>query len=149
MNKPTGLNLTKGKLSVIVLLLSLFACDSITKKEEINVLRSNIDAFWIGTGKNQPLEDSLFYLDDPSPIFRKEFKVDKEIKSVKLLISSAGYYRASINGLRVGETFLDPAWTDFSKRVYYSEYDITDLIVAVQHKNGDCTKRRKYHHHNY
>jgi alpha-L-rhamnosidase len=29
----------------------------------------------------------------------------------------------------VEETFLDPAWTDFSKRVYYSEYDITHLIV--------------------
>ncbi len=129
MNKPTGLNFTKGKLSVIVLLLSLFACDSITKKEEIRVLSNNSDAFWIGTGKNQPADDSLFYLDDPSPLFRKEFNVDKEIKSAKLLITSAGYYKASINGSRVGGSFLDPAWTDFSKRVYYSEYDITDLIV--------------------
>ena len=129
MNISAGLSSTKGKLSVIVLLLSFFACDSITKKEEISLLLNNSDAFWIGTGKSQPVEDSLFYLDDPSPLFRKEFNVDKEIKSVKLLITSAGYYKASINGSRVGESFLDPAWTDFSKRVYYSEYDITDLVV--------------------
>ncbi len=128
MIKITSLNFTKGRLSVILFLLSLFACDNITEKAGKRVPGNNIDAFWIGTGKNQPADDSLLYLDDPSPLFRKEFKAGKGIKSAKLLITAAGYYKASINGSRVGKNMLDPAWTDFSKRIYYSEYDITDLI---------------------
>ncbi|QGY43492.1 Bacterial alpha-L-rhamnosidase [Maribellus comscasis] len=87
---------------------------------------------WIGDNKPQPAFDSLFYENDPSPIFRKEFKLEKTIKSAHLLITAAGYYEATINGKRVGKNRLDPAWTDFSKRIYYSEYDVTQLLAQKE-----------------
>ena len=69
---------------------------------------------------------------DPSPLFRKEFSVNKSIKNAKLYITSAGYYIATINKKRVGKNVLDPAWTDYKKKLYYSEYDVTSYV-----KNGN------------
>ena len=89
-----------------------------------------IDAVWIGDGKIQPDVDSLFYDVDPTPLFRKEFLAKKEIKSAVLYITAAGYYDASINGEKIGKSYLDPAWTTYNKRIYYSEYDITSKINA-------------------
>ena len=68
------------------------------------------------------------YLDRPAPLFRKEFQTDKEIEQVKLLITAAGYYKAYVNGAAIENNVLDPAWTDFSKRIYYSEFDVTSSI---------------------
>ena len=87
------------------------------------------DALWINDGKALPEYDSLFYLDDPAPMFRKEFISGPETRSAKLIITAAGYYKASINGRRIGYNVLDPAWTDYAKRIYYSEYDISDNLA--------------------
>ena len=90
----------------------------------------NEKVVWIGDGKPDIQNDSLFYENDPAPVFRKEFTINKKVKSAHLYITAAGYYEASINGKRVGEKRLEPAWTDFSKRVYYSEYNITHLLQS-------------------
>ena len=67
-------------------------------------------------------------MEHPSPLFRKEFKIEKAIKSASLSITAAGYFKAFINGSGIEKNVLDPAWTDFSKRIYYSEYDVTSMI---------------------
>jgi alpha-L-rhamnosidase len=86
------------------------------------------NATWITTQEKIPRPDSLLYDEDPSPVFRKEFSVKKEIRSATLYITAAGYYRATINEKRIGKNYLDPAWTNFEKRVYYSEYDLTPEV---------------------
>ncbi len=85
-------------------------------------------ALWIEDGIALPESDSIFYLEHPAPLFRKEFKTDKAVKSASLMITAAGYFKASINGNAIKENVLDPAWTDFSKRIYYSEYDVTSML---------------------
>ncbi|MBK7438315.1 MAG: alpha-L-rhamnosidase N-terminal domain-containing protein [Saprospiraceae bacterium] len=81
---------------------------------------------WITGASELPTTDSLFYLlITPSPLFRKEFTVNNSVDEAKLCITAAGYYHASLNGTRLRKKVLDPAWTDFSKRIYYSEYDVT------------------------
>ncbi|MDD4109504.1 MAG: family 78 glycoside hydrolase catalytic domain, partial [Prolixibacteraceae bacterium] len=117
-----------NKILFIVVTFSVIACNSKQDKNESYALNNNGDYTWISDGKEAPSEDSLFYLDDPSPLFRKEFSLKAGIKSARLLITAAGYYKATINGLRVGNNMLDPAWTEYGKRVYYSVYDITDLL---------------------
>ena len=89
------------------------------------------DAKWITDNRELPKEDSLYYLERPAPIFRKEFDSKGEIEEATLYITSAGYYKGTINGEAIGKNILDPAWTDYSKRIYYTEYDITSQI-----KNG-------------
>lgn len=86
-------------------------------------------ALWITDPRPLPDNDSLFYLDLPAPQFRKTFTSKSKIKNANLLITAAGYYKAYLNGNLIGKNELDPAWTDYSKRIYYSEYDVTTLLA--------------------
>jgi alpha-L-rhamnosidase len=114
------------RLIYLLIVLFLAGC-----RENIENTSSELDnSAWIGDNKEQPESDSLFYEDDPAPLFRKEFEVNKPVKSATLYITAAGYYCASVNGLRTGKNYIDPAWTDFSKRIYYTEYDITRDISS-------------------
>jgi alpha-L-rhamnosidase len=115
-------------ISIIVLVLSLMACQSAQENMEGGVFFSNKEAQWIADSRELPTSDSLYYLDQPAPLFRKEFRSKSGVESAKLYITAAGYYNASINGTRVGKEELSPAWTDFSKRIYYTDYDVTSLI---------------------
>lgn len=71
---------------------------------------------------------------EPSPLFRKEIRIEtgKKINSARLYISGLGYYEAFINGNRIGENYLDPAYTAFDKRVYYVTHDVTSLLQSGQ-----------------
>ena len=66
------------------------------------------------------------------PIFRKEFKVEKKIANAKLYISGLGHYEASINGKKIGESFLSPGWTNYAKVSLYNTYDVTSQISEGQ-----------------
>jgi len=118
------------RLFSVVILFLFVSCSSNQKKTEEEVFGQKNNAQWVMDGSMLPVSDSLFYLDNPAPLFRKEFKAYKDIESAKLYIAAAGYYKASINGEPVGKNVLDPAWTDYSKRIYYSEYDVSLLLQA-------------------
>jgi alpha-L-rhamnosidase len=113
--------------SILILLLLLVACSRERENAALN-FESGKQAHWIQDDRALPTKDSLFYLDHPAPLFRKEFRLDQPIRQARLLITAAGYYKASINGAAIEQNVLDPAWTDFSKRIYYSELDVTSLI---------------------
>ena len=107
-------------LSIILLLLP--GCQHILQNDPFQHVA------WIGEREVDPIPDSLMYGDHPAPIFRKEFSVNNDLLSATLYITAAGYYVAYINGEDIGENYLDPAWTDYSKRIYYAEYDITTQV---------------------
>jgi len=113
---------------VVFILFLIVSCSSIQEKTEEEVFGPKNNAQWIVDGSVLPATDSLFYLNNPAPLFRKEFKAATTIESAKLYITAAGYYKATINGKQVGEDALAPDWTDFSKRIYYSEYDVFSLL---------------------
>lgn len=119
--------MTLSKLLLGIYILALFSCTN-DSKQIATGLGGDDGALWIEDGIPLPESDSLFYLVHPAPLFRKEFKTSKEIKTALLSITAAGYFKATINGKGIKENVLDPAWTDFSKRIYYSEYDVTSLV---------------------
>ena len=82
-------------------------------------------ARWVNDGKPNPTSDEAFYDEDPAPLFRREFEFSAAVKRARLYVSGLGYYEASLNGERVGDHVLDPGWTLYGKRVYYSTYDVT------------------------
>ncbi len=100
------------------------------------------EALWITDAREWPTEDAEMYGDLPAPLFRKEFSVKGEVKSATLFITAGGYYISFINGDRIGKNILDPAWTNHTKRIYYTEYDLSDKltkgssILAVTLGNG-------------
>ena len=82
---------------------------------------------WIKDNKPLPGTDSMMYADIPAPVFRKEFPVHKKVKTATLYIGGLGYFEAYINGKRVSNNVLEPGQTDYSKRIFYSAYDVTAL----------------------
>ncbi len=119
-----------NRLIFIFLVCLCYSCSRSDNKVYVPVSDDLGKASWISDTRVPPVNDSLFYEDDPAPLFRREFTVKEDIKSALLYITAAGYYIASVNGEKTGKNYLDPAWTDYSKRIYYSEYDITSSVHA-------------------
>lgn len=83
---------------------------------------------WISDGSKQPEKDEDFYGDDPAPLFRKIFPVQKKLANARLYVSGLGYYEAFLNGKKIGDHVLDPGWTTYQKQVLYVTHDITLLL---------------------
>lgn len=66
----------------------------------------------------------------PVDCFKRDFKVDKEIKSARLYITACGIYEAVLNDERVGDFVLAPGHTDYNKRIQYQTYDITNQLKS-------------------
>ena len=112
---------------LVILIFYFFGCNN-AHNEAASEAVFTPNAQWIQDPRDLPSSDSLFYLNYPAPLFRKEFRTDSKIEKATMYITAAGYYKATINGNKVGKNVLDPAWTDYSKRIYYSDYDVTSLI---------------------
>jgi alpha-L-rhamnosidase len=75
----------------------------------------------------QPSQQELIL--PPPPFLRKTFFVNKPVKRAVVYASALGLYELHINGKRVGEDYFTPGWTDYTKRVYYQSYDVTNLLT--------------------
>jgi alpha-L-rhamnosidase len=60
--------------------------------------------------------------------FRGEFSVQKPIQRARAYVTGLGYYELRVNGEKVGDHKLDPGWTDYTRRIQYATYDITNLL---------------------
>lgn len=72
----------------------------------------------------------------PLPIFRKEFQAGHDVKRAQVHVCGLGQYELFLNGKKVGNHFLDPAWSLYEKTVYYNTYDITDSLKAGNNAFG-------------
>jgi alpha-L-rhamnosidase len=63
-----------------------------------------------------------------SVLFRKDFKIDKKIKSARIYATGLNAYSLYVNGQRAGKQRLAPGWTIFDKRVQYQVYDVSSLL---------------------
>ncbi len=130
-NQEKIMNYPTNKFLVYLFVVAISIINATGQSISNPSLQSNqlLGANWIGDAKLQPTIDSLMYENDPAPLFRKSFTVTKKLKSAVLYITAAGYYNASLNGNKIGKNFLDPAWTSYAKRIYYSSYNITSNIL--------------------
>jgi len=104
---------------------------------EMGRLRSeNWTGEWLNDGRPTPVTEAELYQDDPAPRFRREFRVEKPLARASLYISGLGYYQASLNGARVGDHVLDPGWTNFGKKAFYSVYDVTRQLTSGENCLG-------------
>jgi len=86
------------------------------------------NATWIGGGQ----------------LLRKEFEVTDEVVEARAYVSGLGYYELRLNGRKVGDKALDPIWSEYDKRVYYSTYDVTSLIRKGLNVIGMILGRGRY-----
>ena len=85
---------------------------------------------WIEESKPISTKSINLYEENPSPLFRRDFTVPRTIKKAVMYVSGLGYYEAFLNGKKVGDKLLEPGWTNYSKRVLYSTYDVTSYLTA-------------------
>lgn len=64
----------------------------------------------------------------PAPFFRRELVLDGKVKKARVYICGLGYYELHINGRKVGDHLLDPAYTRYDKRDLYVTYDVTPFL---------------------
>ena len=72
----------------------------------------------------------------PATYFRKSFTVDRPVKSALLYSTSAGYSEFFLSGQKIGDRVLNPAQTDFDKRIYYDVDDLTSSLTLGDHVLG-------------
>lgn len=66
----------------------------------------------------------------PAPYLRKDFTVGQTVTRATVYVTALGAYELHLNGQKVGNDVLTPGWTQFTKRVYYQTYDVTDMMQA-------------------
>ncbi|MCC8150314.1 MAG: family 78 glycoside hydrolase catalytic domain [Lachnospiraceae bacterium] len=79
---------------------------------------------WITNGTAKP-----FYA-------RKQIYIKKEVTSAVARVCGLGQFIFHVNGKKVGDHELDPAWTDYNKLVQYVTFDVTDLLVQGENVIG-------------
>lgn len=77
-------------------------------------------------------------------LLRKEIAFSKKIVSSRVYICGLGYYELRINGRKVGDHVLDPAWTDFDQTAMYAAYDVTSYLTEGQNAIGVLLGNGRY-----
>lgn len=72
----------------------------------------------------------------PLPWFRREFAVEKPVRRAVVHVTGLGHYDLFLDGRRVGERVLDPAWSAYDKTVYYATFDLTRGLSPGRHAFG-------------
>lgn len=76
------------------------------------------------------------------PLLRKDFTVRKPLQRATVFICGLGQFEMHLNGEKVGDHFLDPAWTKYDKHAQYVTFDVTEQLrkgvntVGVMLGNG-------------
>jgi alpha-L-rhamnosidase len=64
----------------------------------------------------------------PAPFFRRSFYLEHPPEVARVYICGLGCYELYVNGSRVDDRVLDPAFTRYDRRVLYAAYDVTPLL---------------------
>ncbi|MCU4975485.1 family 78 glycoside hydrolase catalytic domain [Halobacteria archaeon AArc-m2/3/4] len=75
------------------------------------------------------------HVDSTSPLLRTEVKLG-DVARARAHVCTLGYGELYVNGERLGEAVLDPAWTQYDERVLYNTYDVTDALEAGENAIG-------------
>ena len=77
------------------------------------------------------------------PLLRKTFALpDKTVKLAVANVCGLGQFELYVNGVKAGDHFLDPGWTNYRKTCLYVPFDVTSLLrpgrnaVGVMLGNG-------------
>ena len=62
------------------------------------------------------------------PYFRKEIEIRGEIQRARLYVSARGFVIPMINGERVGDRIMDPAYLPYDYHALYVTHDVTGLL---------------------
>lgn len=86
-------------------------------------------ARWISA----PDTDQVYKRATPVPELATSFLLDDAPHFALLAVAAGGYAQPWLDGLRVGDSELGPAFSDYERRVHYETYDLTPLLGPGTH----------------
>jgi alpha-L-rhamnosidase len=94
------------------------------------------DRGWAGAvpALSAPLFDP--WVSEPAICCRRSFTLGADIRRARLYITALGAYEARLNGQKIGDGYLAPESTDFTRRVLYRTFDVTDMLVRGENVLG-------------
>lgn len=90
---------------------------------ETGKMNEDITAKWIGGSKAFA-----------NTVFRREFKVDHELKRGRLYLTGLGLYEVAIDGQKIGDEYLTPGVTAYDQWVQIQTYDVTSALTKGDHE---------------
>ena len=107
---------------------------------------SDWKAKWIGRGSSEETVPKVDLRIAPnvkqteadlrSPLFRKEFTIDRPVRRARLFVAGLGLYEAHLNGERVSNCVLTPIKTDYQKQIFYDTYDVSKELRSGKNALG-------------
>ncbi|BDR56630.1 alpha-L-rhamnosidase [Xylocopilactobacillus apis] len=91
---------------------------------ETGKMNESFEANWIGNS-DKNIQNTLF---------KKDFKVSKQVKRARLYITGLGLYETYIDHQKVGDEFLTPGVTAYDQWVQVQTYDVTSLLKESNHE---------------
>ena len=94
-------------------------------------------AQWIGLdGEDQTQPEDPARTRLCARMLRREFQTRQQIKRATVYLSGLGFFDLYINGTKVGDHIMDPALTEYSKRILYLTFDVTDRLNPGENALG-------------
>ena len=84
------------------------------------VVPENLDDVKCITKKDNDLNKAIYFV--------KQFNCDKAVRRATLYVSGIGYQTVTINGRRADEAFMQPALSNYAKRVYYVTLEAENFL---------------------
>ncbi len=67
---------------------------------------------------------------------RREFEVAKPIRSARLYVTARGVFEVHLNGGKIGNDFMAPGWTPYTRKIETLTYDVTQNVSEGKNAIG-------------
>jgi alpha-L-rhamnosidase len=123
---------------------------SVAARDDHGHLAESTREAWFEMGLLEPRDWQTQWIGIPAAasghglLLRREFTVEKPVRSARLYAAGLGLYELRLNGTKVGDAVLEPAPTNTARRVLYTTHDISAALqpgkntVGVMLGNGWC-----------
>ena len=95
---------------------------------------------WIGA-QDVPVDQ----VQNPAILLRKEFSISRTPARATAYVSGLGYFELYVNGKRIGDHVLDPAFTNYNKSVTYVTHDVSGAFRDGRNAIGVILGNGWYH----
>ena len=63
-------------------------------------------------------------------VFRRQFSLDRPVRSARLYATAMGIYELELNGGKVGDQYFAPGFTSYKAHLQYQTYDVTQQLQS-------------------
>ena len=84
------------------------------------------DAIWITGDRQKDIDEEV-----PPYLFRRKMKMTQKIKHACIQATALGCYNIYIDGNKIARRYFTPGYTQYNRRLFYNEYDITELLMKI------------------